>query len=368
MTSQQTRRIFLQTTAVLAALPYLPACSKPSTRISNVLGTGVVGTANDGDNAEGTAVNNPFGVVIGPDGRLYWVDYGTHRVLALDLQSKRISVVAGTGVKGYSGDGGPATKADMAGPHEIRFDSKGNLYIVETDSSAVRHVDMKTGTISTLVGTGEAGYGGDDGPGQQAQLKLPISIALDKSDNLYICDIGNNRIRRMDAATGMITTFAGTGEPLDTPDEAPLQGTPMRGPRSMDIAPDGTIYVVLREGHKVLMIDPAKGQLKRLAGSGAAGYSGDGGPSLDATLNGPKGVALGSDGGLYVCDTENHVVRRLDLTTGKISTAVGTGQPADGADGDPRKCALKRPHGVFVHGSSIYIGDSDNNRIRMLQI
>jgi hypothetical protein len=354
-----TRREFLQFTAALLLRP-----QAASARITTLLGTG---TASD-------SANNPFGLVIGPDRGLYWADFGSHRVMRFDLASNAISVIAGTAKAGYSGDGGPATSAQMNAPHEVRFDSKGNIFVAERDNHVVRYIDMKSKMISTAAGTGMRGFSGDGGPANQAQLAQPHSIALDRTDNVYICDIMNNRVRRIDPKTGTINTFAGTGERGSTPDEALLDGTPVAGPRSIEIAPDGTMYLILREGNKVFSIDVARRRLKRIAGTGELGYTGDGGPALNAKfgapgnpLNGPKGVAY-SDGMLYIADTENHVIRRIDLKQGTIGTIVGTGQRGDGPDGDPLACRLARPHGVFIQGKTLYIGDSENHRIRTLQL
>jgi len=335
----------------------------------------MAGMAADGESADRAAINNPFGLVIGPDRNLYWADFGSNRVLRLDLRSKTISVIAGNGTKGYAGDGGPAKAAQLSAPHEVRFDSKNNIYVAERDSHVVRYIDMKSGVISTAAGDGLRGYSGDGGPAKQARLAQPHSIALDKSDNVYICDIVNNRVRRIDPKTGVITTFAGTGTADPTPEEAPLAGTPTRGPRSIDIAPDGTMYLILREGNKVFSIDPSHTRLKHLAGTGELGYTGDGGPAINAkfgapgnALNGPKGVTYSADQSLYISDTKNHVIRRIDLRSGIVSTVAGTGQRGDGSDGNPLACSLARPHGVFIDGRNVYIGDSENHRIRLLQV
>lgn len=361
------RREFLQSSAVLLV------ARQGTPRITTIAGTGTAGMAGDGESADRAPINNPFGVVIGPDRALYWADFGSNRVLRLDLRTRTISLVAGNGTKGHSGDGGPAKMAQLSAPHEIRFDRKNNIYVAERDSHVVRYIDMKSGVISTAAGNGVRGYSGDGGPATQAQLAQPHSIALDKADNVYICDIVNHRVRRIDSNTGVITTFAGTGAPDPTPDEAPLAGTPARGPRSIDIAPDGTMYLILREGNKVFSIDPSYTRLKHLAGTGELGYSGDGGPAVTAKfgapgnpLNGPKGVTYAADHSLYISDTENHAIRRIDLRQGTVSTVAGTGQRGDGPDGDPLTCKLARPHGVFIDGRTVYIGDSENHRIRML--
>ena len=331
-------------------------------------GTGVSGAAGDGGPAIAAQVGNPFGLTLGPDGALYVCEVDTERVRRIDMEDGTISTVAGTGKAGYSGDGGPATNADLNDPYEVRFDTDGNMYFVEMLNAIVRRVDAATGQISTIAGTGERGFSGDGGPALRAMFNRPHSIALDGKGSLYIADIGNHRIRRVDLATGIVTTFAGTGEREPTPDGAPVVGTPLNGPRALAFAPGGDMYIALREGNAVYRLDMRAKRLHHVAGTGEKGYTGDGGPAKSATLAGPKGIEVGPDTAVYLADTENHAIRRIDPGTHAISTVAGDGSRHDGPDGDPLQCGLARPHGVYVDlTGNVYIGDSENHRVRVVR-
>ena len=252
-------------------------------------------------------------------------------------------------------------------PHEIQFDSAGHLYIAERDNHVVRKVDAVTGVISTFAGTGSPGFSGDGGPASSAQLRQPHSIAVDPAQRLLlICDIGNHRIRRVEFATGHIDTFAGTGDRQSTPDGAPLTGTPLNGPRTIVFDSAGGLYLALREGNAIYRVDGKSLRFHHVAGTGEQGYSGDGGQARLARLGGPKGLAWSRDL-LYVADTENHAIREITLSTGLIRTVLGTGQRGDGPEPDPHRCALARPHGVLVDARGVlYVGDSEAHRIRTL--
>lgn len=315
------------------------------------------------------AVSQPFGVCVGPDKALYMCEVGTHVVRRIDLTSGEMTTVAGSGRKGYAGDGGSATKAELNEPYEVRFDSHGNMIFVEMQNHLVRKVDAETGVISTLAGTGVAGFSGDGGPAAAAQLNQPHSIALDNDDRIYICDIRNHRIRVVDPATGLISTFAGTGERSATPDGAAVAGTPLNGPRALDFDGKHSLFLALREGNAIYRIDLQKQSLHHLAGTGKSGYTGDGGPGKNAQLSGPKGVSLSSSGDLYFADTESHTIRVLRKSSGIVETVIGDGMAGDGPDGDPEKCRLNRPHGVFVSADNwLYVGDSNNHRVRRMKI
>ena len=228
---------------------------------------------------------------------------------------------------------------------------------------------MKTGIISTVAGTGVAGFSGDGGPANQAQLRQPHSIAIDPQNRLLICDIGNQRIRRVDLTTGTIETFAGTGVPQPTPDGAPRVGTPLNGPRTFAFGSGDTLYLALREGNAIYRLQPSTDTWHHVAGTGKQGYSGDGGQAREAQLGGPKGLAFDAGrNALFVADTENHVIRKVDLQRGIITTVLGSGQRGDGPEGDPLSCKLSRPHGLFVDPSgTLYVTDSEAHRIRVLR-
>lgn len=345
----------------------LAALGLHAAEISTIAGTGTAGYS--GDSGPGTKAKtaNIYGLEIGPDGALYFCEIDNHIIRRLDLNNGTVSTVAGNGTKGYSGDGGPALKASLNEPYEIRFDRTGNMFFVEMRNNIVRRVDAKTKTISTVAGNGSQGFSGDGGKATQAQLSSPHSIALDGEGGLYIADIGNHRIRRVALKAGTIDTFSGTGEKAATPDGAPVSGTSLNGPRTMAFEKRGDMFLALREGNAVYRIDMKKHTLHHIAGTGEKGYTGDGGPAKSADLSGPKGIAVGA-GGVYIADTESHTIRRIDLKTGVITTVAGDGTQHDGPDGDPLHCGLARPHGVFVgDDGAVYIGDSENHRVRVLK-
>lgn len=233
---------------------------------------------------------------------------------------------------------------------------------------AIRKIDMKTRTISTIAGTGTPGYSGDGGPAHAAQLKQPHSIQFGPDGDLYICDIGNHVIRKLDMRSGEIATFAGTGKPGPTPDGSPLAGTPLKGPRSIDFDQAGNLWLATREGNQVFKLDLKSKTIHHIAGTGAKGFSGNGGPAKQATLSGPKGIAIDRDGNVWLADTESHSVRMINAHTGNLELVAGTGEKGDGPDGDPLGCQLARLHGIYVdHDGSILIGDSEAHRVRVLQ-
>lgn len=311
----------------------------------------LIGNGQPGLNDQQT--NNPYGLVIGPDKALYFCDIDSHVVRRYDFKTKKTTVVAGTGKKGFSGVGGPATQADLNEPYEVRFDKQGNLYFADMRNHVIQRVDKKTGILSTVAGTGQPGFSGDGGPGPQAQLNQPHSITFDPQGRLLICDIQNHRVRRLDLKSGLIETYLGTGEKKNPAEGAPLAGTPVFGPRAIDIAKSGKLYLVLREGNAVYEVDPRANTYRLLVNQG---------------IKGPKGITIAPNGMLYIADTENHLVQKIDPQSKTLTRVAGNGQRGDGPDGDPLGAKMNRPHGVFADSyGNIYIADSEAHRIRKLR-
>jgi sugar lactone lactonase YvrE len=373
---------FLRLFALAACTPFCAAATAsaspfpgPPPEVETIAGNGTEAFSGDGGPAVKAGVGQPFGLVIGPDRALYVCSTSNHCIRRVDLKTGLISTVVGTGRKGYAGDDGPADKAECNEPYELRFDKDGHLYEVEMKNHVVRVVDAKTKTIRTIAGTGMAGFdpAEDGGPALKARLNQPHSIALGTGPadgKLFIADILNHRVRVVDLATGKIDTFAGTGAKGPVPDFVKVAGTPVSGPRAIDFDEAGHMLLALREGNALLRVDlrAKEPTYSRLAGTGKSGYTGDGGPARDALLSGPKGVAVGPDGDIYLADTESHTIRVVRAKTGIIETVVGDGKPGDGPDGPPLKCRLNRPHGVFVDEGILYIGDSSNHKVRRIDL
>lgn len=342
-------------------------------KISVFAGTGQTGYSGDGGSAIAAQLNQPFGLVRGADGALYFCDTNNHVIRRVDKRGI-ITTVAGNGTRGYSGDGGSALQAQLNEPYEVRFDKRGNLYFVERMNHVVRRVDLKSGKISTIAGTGQAGFSGDGGVATQAMLNQPHSIQFDQSGDLYICDILNHRIRLVKMKSGIITTFAGTGEKKPTPDGAKIIGTPLNGPRALDFDQQGNLWLALREGNAVYRFDLKAGIIHHVAGTGRSGFTGNGGPAKEATLSGPKGLSIAPNGNVYLADTESHSIRMIDVRKGTLELIAGTGAKSDAQhsgceSGQSLHCQMARPHGIFVDkDGAVYIGDSETNRILVIRI
>lgn len=342
--------------------------SKGSWTAKTIVGTGEKGYSGDAGPALLAKLNNPFGITRGPDGALYVVEFEGNVVRRWGTDGV-ITTVAGSGAKGGAGDGGPALEAQFNQPHEVRFDRDGSMYLADMLNHRIRKVDAKTRQVSTVAGIGKPGFDGDGGPASKAALNNPISIQFDAAGDLFICDIGNNRIRRINAHSGQIETFAGTGSKKPTVDGSAYVDVPLNGPRTLDFDAEGNLWLALREANQVWKLDRKTGKAQHFAGTGQKGMTGNGGPARLATLSGPKGISVGPDGRVYVADTESHSIRVIHPVSGIIEAVVGDGTVGNGPDGPGTMCRLARPHGVFADkNGSIYVGDSENHKVRELRV
>ena len=318
-----------------------------SGNISTVAGTGTQGFSGDGAAATSAQLNSPWDVAVDGSGNLYIADRNNNRIRKVD-SSGNISTVAGTGTAGFSGDGAAATAAQLQNPQGVALDGSGNLYIADRGNQRIRKVDS-AGVISTVAGNGMAGFGGDSGAATAAQLWDPSRVALDGAGNLYIVDRVNDRIRKVDSA-GVISTVAGR-EQLSTPWGVASDGA-------------GNLYIADTGNHRIHKVDSA-GVISTVAGSGTAGFSGDGGAATAAQLNFPRGVAPDGAGNLYIADTWNSRIRKVN-SAGTITTVAGDGTAGFSGDGGAATAArLSYPSGVVLDGAgNLYIADWQNGRIR----
>jgi sugar lactone lactonase YvrE len=254
----------------------------------------------------------------------------------------------------------------MNEPYGVLPDRDRNLFIVDRLNCVIRRVDAKTGVITTYAGNGQKAYGGDGGPARQASMKEPNALDFDPQGNLYIADVTDNRIRKVDAKTGIITTAAGTGRREFAGDGGPAAQASIQGARGVAFARDGTMYICEREGNRIRKVDPKTGVITTIAGAGQKGYTGDGGPALQATFNGPKWIHVGADGLVYVVDTENQCVRRIDPRNGIITTVAGGREGAEGDGGPATTAGMGRPHGCWVdERGDLFTADTNNHRVRV---
>jgi sugar lactone lactonase YvrE len=275
--------------------------------ITTIGGTGVAGFSGDGGPAIAARLNTPHGIAVDASGNVFVADPPNHRIRRIS-PTGTISTVAGNGAQGYNGDGRPATTASLAYPKGVEIGPDGLLYIADTNNQRVRRVDPD-GRIRTVAGTGTGGFSGDGGPATSARFRRPRNLTFDGSGDIYVVDEGNHRVRRINAA-GIVITFAGTGRAGYNGDSRPATTAWLNLPRDVAVDAAGVVYIAEERNHRIRSVDPS-GVITTFAGTGVAGYSGDGGPADAARIAGPRGVAVDAAGRVLIADTANHRIRRV---------------------------------------------------------
>jgi sugar lactone lactonase YvrE len=317
--------------------------------ISTVVGTGQAGYGKDGILATKTQLNGPEGVAVSPAGNLYIADTGSSHIREVDSEGI-IATVAGSKGSGHAGDGGPATLATLNHPSGTAFDALGNMYIADLNNNEVRKVDT-SGVITTVAGTGTGGYNGAEGKATSIELDGPTNVAVDKLGNLYISDLGNYRICKVDTSGALSTVvgFVAAGEQFE--------------PWGVAVDSVGDVFIANTSANTILKLD-TKGNLTTIAGTGTEGFSGDGGPATLAELSHPYDVAVDGSGNVYFSDGGNGRIREV-FTDGVITTVAGGGTSGIGDGGSALNAELNNPWGIAVDAAgNIYIADAGNSRIR----
>ncbi|MEO7030473.1 MAG: Ig-like domain repeat protein [Acidobacteriaceae bacterium] len=336
--------------------------------IDTVVGNGAWTYRGDGGQATQSPIFLPTAVTVDAAGNIYLSDSNNNRVRRVDAATGVISTVAGNGVPGFSGDGGLATQASISTPAGLAIDGAGNIYFADTGNMAVRRVDAVSGIIATVAGTGGvSGYTGDGGQAAAATLNFPEGIRFDAGLNLYIADTGNNVVRIVSATTGEISTVAGTGVAGYNGDGIPSTTALLSSPWDVATSLDGSIFIADVGNNRVRKVDPS-GNISTLAGTGPRQFSGDGGLATAANLNAATAVALDLAGNLYIADSGNDRVRRITASTGIIDTITGVGTQNFSGDGGPANLAsLYGPTAVFFDSSgNLLVADMFHNRVRRI--
>ena len=309
----------------------------------------------------------PSAIVFDATGNLYFAETANHVIRKLDTTGQ-ITIIAGTiGTQGFSGDTGSATSAALDSPQGLALDTSSNLYIADTHNHRIRKLNLATGTLTTIAGTGTPGFSGDGSSETAAQLNLPTALALDITGNLYLADTGNHRVRKI-SVTGIITTIAGTGTQGFSGDTGPATAATIDSPTGLAVDTANNLYLADTHNHRIRRIDSATGIITTIAGTGIPGLSGDTDVATAANLALPHGLTIDANGNLYLADTANHRIRRIDAATGIITTIAGDGTQTFSGDGGPAiNASLDSPRNTALAPSTLVtLSDTGNQRIRQL--
>jgi len=335
--------------------------------ITTVAGSGSVGYSGDGGPATSASFNSPSGVAVDGLGNLFIADLNNQRIRYVSVTSGTVTTLAGGGT---GGDGGYASEAFLLWPEGVTVDAQGDVFIAEPFTQRIRKVVAATGIITTVAGNGTAGFSGDGGPATSASMTYPYGVAADTSGNLLIADWGNVRVRRLDAETGIIETVAGNGAGGFSGDGGPAVWASLLSPIAVSSDDAGNYFIAEDYNQRIRKVDSATGIITTVAGTGTAGFSGDGGAAISASFNNPRGVAVDGSGNFFIADWGNFRIRRVDAATGIITTVAGNGTAGFGGDGGAAtNASIGHSYGVAVDAAgNLYIADADNNRIRRVDM
>jgi hypothetical protein len=346
--------------------------------VTTVAGNGTGGYTGDTGAAVAAKLSGPSGIAFDDNGNMFIADSVNNAVRRVDAITQAITTIAGNGVAGYTGDGGAGTSAELNSPSHVVFDRTVNLYITDANSERIRRVDAVTDIIATVAGNGNAGFSGDGGAATSAQLSFPNGVALDSNGNLLIGDAQNNRIREVDFISHNISTVAGNGAAGYSGDGGLATNARLSFPSRPFVDLSGNIYIADYGNNRVRKVSATTGIITTIAGTGTAGYSGDGGLATSANLNGPISVILDSKGALYIADAGNQRIRAVNTTAtasavlgitippGQIMTVVGNGTAGYAGDGGPATAAqVNGPTGLTIDlQGNLVFADSNNNVVR----
>jgi sugar lactone lactonase YvrE len=359
--------------ALALAVAFALAPPSAAQTITTIAGNGTHAFSPDGSPAATSslalALDSTANVVLDPDGNLVFSEGNAARVRRIVKKTGALETVAGSGRASFAGDGGLATAAALKSPSEIAFDRHGNLYIADAANYVLRRVDAKTKLITTIAGIRKNIFTGD-GLASQAGLARPGGLAFDREGRLVIADTMNARLRRLDFKTGRIETLAGNGDMAFNGRPGKALDTSMAWPNAPRFDRKGDLYFCATGNNRVLRLDAKSGQITVAAGSGLNNpFAGDGGPGPAARMNQPASLAVDAAGNVFIADTQNHAIRRLDAKTGILTTIAGDGTPGFEGDGGPAaKARLNFPIGLGLDGKgNLYVVDSINARIRKIE-
>ena len=311
-------------------------------------------------------LTQPFGVDFAADGATYLVEMARGERVRELREGRLITLAGASGQKGDSGDGGPGLSARFNGMHSLAVGPDGVVYLADTWNNRVRTYDPKTKMVAAFAGTGEKGFAGDGGPAVKAKFGGCFCVSFDPAGkSLFITDLDNRRVRKVDMATKIVTPVAGNGQRGVPKDGEAATAQPLVDPRAHAVDAQGNLYILERGGHALRVVDAA-GKVQTVAGTGMAGTGGVGGKALDAQMNGPKHLCIDRDGSVLIADTENHRILRYVPGKEVLVLVAGTGKKGTaGVGGDPHAAEFNQPHGVIVHPKTgeIYISDASNGRV-----